>query len=61
MPVWMAHGVRGDFVDYEEKRVVQHLPNWSIDVFQAGAMPHFEQPAQFIGLYEAFLSRVTQA
>lgn len=61
MPVWMAHGVRGDFVDYEEKRVVQHLPNWSIDVFQTGAMPHFEKPAEFIGLYEAFLSRVTQA
>lgn len=61
MPVWMAHGVRGDFVDYEEKRVVQHLPNWSIDVFQTGAMPHFEQPVEFIGLYETFLSRVTQA
>ena len=61
MPVWMAHGVRGDFVDYEEKRVVQHLPNWSIDLFQTGAMPHFEQPVEFIGLYETFLGRVTQA
>jgi pimeloyl-ACP methyl ester carboxylesterase len=55
MPVWMSHGVRGDFVDYEQKRVVQHLPNWSFSVFPTGAMPHFEKPAEFIGLYEAFL------
>jgi pimeloyl-ACP methyl ester carboxylesterase len=57
MPVWMTHGVRGDFVDYGEKRLVERLPNWSIDVFQTGAMPHFEKPAEFIGLYEAFLKR----
>jgi pimeloyl-ACP methyl ester carboxylesterase len=61
MPVWMAHGVRGDFVDYEEKRIVERLPNWSIDVFQTGAMPHFEKPAEFIALYEAFLKRVVAA
>lgn len=60
MPVWMTHGVRGDFVDYEQKRIVQHLPNWSIEMFQTGAMPHFEKPVEFIGRYEAFLSRVTQ-
>jgi pimeloyl-ACP methyl ester carboxylesterase len=57
MPVWMAHGVRGDFVDYEQKRVVQRLPNWSIEVFQTGAMPHFEKPAEFIAFYETFLRR----
>jgi pimeloyl-ACP methyl ester carboxylesterase len=61
MPVWMAHGVRGDFVDYQEKRVVERLPNWSIDVFQTGAMPHFEKPAEFIGLYESFLKRAAPA
>lgn len=60
MPVWMVHGVRGDFVDYEQKRVVQQLPNWSIDVLQTGAMPHFEKPAEFIALYEAFLRRAAQ-
>jgi pimeloyl-ACP methyl ester carboxylesterase len=61
MPVWMAHGVRGDFVDYGEKRLVERLPNWKIDVFQTGAMPHFEQPAEFIGIYEAFLKQVASA
>lgn len=61
MPVWMAHGVRGDFVDYREKRLVERLPNWSIDVFQTGAMPHFEKPAEFVALYEAFLKRSAPA
>jgi pimeloyl-ACP methyl ester carboxylesterase len=61
MPVWMTHGVRGDFVDYQEKRMVERLPNWSIDVFQTGAMPHFEKPREFIGLYEAFLKRAAPA
>ncbi len=61
MPVWMAHGVRGDFVDYGEKRLVERLPNWKIDVFQTGAMPHFERPADFIGVYEAFLKQATAA
>jgi pimeloyl-ACP methyl ester carboxylesterase len=61
MKVWMTHGVRGDFVDYEQKRLVEHLPNWRVDVFQTGAMPHFEQPAEFIRLYETFLSSSAQA
>ena len=58
MPVWMAHGVRGDFVDYEQKTVVQNLPNWQISVFETGAMPHFEKPAQFVAKYDDFIERV---
>ena len=54
LPVWMAHGARGDFVDYEQKAVVQNLPNWRIDVFQTGAMPHFEKPGEFITKYDDF-------
>jgi pimeloyl-ACP methyl ester carboxylesterase len=61
LPVWMAHGVRGDFVDYSEKSQVERLPNWRIDVFQTGAMPHFERPADFIRNYETFLKRAAQA
>jgi pimeloyl-ACP methyl ester carboxylesterase len=59
MPVWMAHGVRGDFVDYSQKSVVQHLPNWRIDVFQTGAMPHFEKAREFIAGYDDFIRRAT--
>jgi hypothetical protein len=58
MPVWMSHGVRGDFVDYEQKDLVQRLPNWDISVFQTGAMPHLEKPAEFIALYDSFLNRL---
>jgi len=57
MPVWMVHGVRGDFVDYEGKRQVAGLPNWSIEVFETGALPHFEQPEKFLAAYEDFVRR----
>jgi pimeloyl-ACP methyl ester carboxylesterase len=60
MPVWMTHGVRGDFVDYEQKRLVQRLSNWNFSVFRTGAMPHFEQPSEFLALYETFLNRIVQ-
>ena len=60
MPVWMVHGVRGDFVDYDQKPLVQRLRNWNISVFQTGAMPHFEMPVDFIMQYEMFLKRIVQ-
>jgi pimeloyl-ACP methyl ester carboxylesterase len=60
MPVWMSHGVRGDFVDYERKDAVLRLPNWIVSVFQTGAMPHFENTVEFITLYESFLSRIAE-
>ena len=42
LPVWMSHGVRGDFVDYSGKAQVEGRANWTIRVFETGAMPHFE-------------------
>jgi pimeloyl-ACP methyl ester carboxylesterase len=56
IPVWMAHGVRGDFTDYSGKRVVESKPNWTIDVFQTGALPHFEVPDAFFAAYDRFLA-----
>ena len=55
-PVWMCHGTRGDFVDYRGKTLVQSLPNWRFDVFEAGALPHFELPQAFHAAYDAFLA-----
>jgi len=55
-PVWMSHGVRGDFVDYRGKTTVQGRPNWRIDVFPTGAMPYFEQPREFTERFDAFLA-----
>jgi pimeloyl-ACP methyl ester carboxylesterase len=57
LPVWMSHGVRGDFVDYSNKTVVEGRANWTIEVFQTGAMPHFEAREGFIRSYDAFLAR----
>jgi hypothetical protein len=56
LPVWMSHGVRGDFVDYSNKTQVQSRANWTIQVFPTGAMPHFEAKAEFIAAYDAFLA-----
>ena len=60
LPVWMSHGVRGDFVDYRAKTTVEGRANWRIDVFQTGAMPHFEAEGEFIARYDAFLETVVE-
>ena len=57
MPVWMSHGVRGDFTDYGYALALSARPNWSFDVFQTGALPHFEAPGEFMGRYDGFLGR----
>jgi pimeloyl-ACP methyl ester carboxylesterase len=57
LPVWMSHGVRGDFVDYSNKSAVEGRANWTIEVFQTGAMPHFEVKEAFVKSYDAFLAR----
>jgi pimeloyl-ACP methyl ester carboxylesterase len=54
-PVWMSHGVRGDFVDYRGKILVEGRPNWRFDVLPTGALPYFEVPQQFNAAYDAFL------
>ena len=61
LPVWMVHGVRGDFVDYKGKRLIEGRPNWTIDVLETGALPQFEKMAAFAERYDAFLSRVAPA
>jgi len=55
-PVWVSHGVRGDFTDYRFRRLVDQRDNWRFTAFQAGAMPYFEQPTQFMAELGVFLS-----
>jgi pimeloyl-ACP methyl ester carboxylesterase len=55
VPVWMVHGVRGDFVDYRHKSAYAELPNWTFDVMPTGALPYFERCDEFVALYDAFL------
>lgn len=56
MPVWMAHGIRGDFVDYRGAEAMKSRPNWSFEVFPTGALPHLEIPHAFIAAYDEFLA-----
>ena len=46
-PVWMSHGVRGDFVDYRGKERFTGRGNWRFTVFDSGALPYFEHPQEF--------------
>jgi pimeloyl-ACP methyl ester carboxylesterase len=57
LPVWMTHGVRGDFVDYRGKGKVASRGNWSIDVMPSGAMPHYELADAFAASYRQFIER----
>ncbi|MBT9486268.1 MAG: alpha/beta hydrolase [Rubrivivax sp.] len=54
-PVWVSHGVRGDFTDYRGLHIVRDKPNWRIDVLPTGALPQFEVPARFNAALAAFL------
>jgi pimeloyl-ACP methyl ester carboxylesterase len=58
LPVWMSHGIRGDFTDYSWARNIEHKSNWVIHEFPTGALSYFEMPALFIERYETFLERV---
>jgi pimeloyl-ACP methyl ester carboxylesterase len=60
-PVWASHGVRGDFTDYRNLRIVQGKPNWQISVYQTGAIPYFEVPQAFFAASDGFLARVGAA
>jgi len=57
-PVWLAHGVRGDFTDFSRTDTVEQKPNWRISIFETGALPYFEVPRSFIETYDAFLENV---
>jgi pimeloyl-ACP methyl ester carboxylesterase len=57
-PVWLAHGTRGDFGDFSEADWVRTRPNWTVQSFDTGAMPYFEQPDAFFASYRGFLQRV---
>jgi pimeloyl-ACP methyl ester carboxylesterase len=58
LPVWMAHGVRGDFTDYSKARLFASKPNWTIQEFSTGALPHFERLDEVSRSYDDFLIRV---
>ncbi|MCY7315186.1 MAG: alpha/beta hydrolase [Rubrivivax sp.] len=54
-PVWASHGVRGDFTDYRGQVHLSSRPNWRFTVFDSGALPYFEHPADFNRQLQQFL------
>lgn len=57
-PVWISHGVRGDFTQYDALSHMRSPETWVVDVFGTGALPYFEVPTLFASRYEAFLRKV---
>jgi pimeloyl-ACP methyl ester carboxylesterase len=55
-PVWVSHGVRGDFTDYRGLAFVAGRPNWRVSVMQTGALPYFEQPERFFADFDTLLA-----
>ncbi len=58
VPVWLAHGDRGDFQDYSGASRLAFRPNWRVTKFDTGALPYFEQPQEFIRRYDHFLAEI---
>ena len=59
-PLWIAHGVRGDFTGYAGVANIAGGVNRTVDVFGTGAMPYFETPSLFMSRYDAFLQGCTR-
>lgn len=59
-PVWVSHGVRGDFTDYRGLAMAQSQPNWRISVYQTGAIPYFEVPQEWFPAFDRLLLRSTR-
>ncbi len=55
-PVWMSHGVRGDFTDYRGKALVRDRGNWHITVFDSGALPYFDAAPAFFAACDTFFA-----
>ncbi|MEO8039365.1 MAG: alpha/beta hydrolase [Betaproteobacteria bacterium] len=56
LPVWLAHGTRGAFADYDGVRHLDPLPLWRRERFETGALPYFEQPLHFCTRFDAFVT-----
>lgn len=54
-PVWVSHGVRGDFKDFRGARLLRDRGNWRTTVYQTGALPYFEVPSAFFAGLDEFL------
>ncbi|MBY0610827.1 MAG: alpha/beta hydrolase [Beijerinckiaceae bacterium] len=57
LPIWFCHGTRGAFSDFSASGWTYTLPNWISEIFETGALPHFEIPQRFCDAYSTFLAQ----
>lgn len=57
LPVWLAHGTRGDFKDFSEAGWARARDDWQVQAFDSGALPHFEHLDEFVTSYTGFLAQ----
>ena len=60
-PVWMPHATRGDFRDFSGAGWLAARANWTVEPLDAGALPYFERPDDFMARYQNFLARAVGA
>jgi len=60
-PVWLARGLNGEFAQFDGLASLGPPANWTTDAFDAGALPYFEDPDDFMLRYGAFLGREERA
>jgi pimeloyl-ACP methyl ester carboxylesterase len=58
LPVFLAHGTRGDFKDFSRADWVRERDNWTERAFDTGALVHYEAPDEFFAAFESFLDRL---
>ncbi len=56
LPVWLAHGTRGDFADFSAADWVRTRKNWKTQAFDTGALVYFQQRELFCKRWDAFLA-----
>jgi pimeloyl-ACP methyl ester carboxylesterase len=55
MPVWLAHGTRGDFGDFRGADWTHTRENWTVQAYDTGALPFYETPGPFFASLRTFL------
>jgi pimeloyl-ACP methyl ester carboxylesterase len=53
-PVWVSMATRGDFTDYQGRHTVDGRSNWEFHAIDGGALPYFEDLANFTRRLDPF-------
>ena len=56
LPVYVAHGTKGDFKDFTEIGWTKARSNWTVESFDTGALVHFEKPDEFDAGFHRFIT-----